>query len=237
MKSKILDEIRRLAEAAGGQVPGARQFGNVTGIRESMWRGVYWARWSEAVAAAGLAPNPTSAERRIADVVLLEHLAKACREFGRVPTVAELRLHRRSNPAFPDFKTIERRFGGFKQIGAHVREWAAQHDAYSDVADLLGGTVVLGKDLHASAKADGSVYLIQSGGFFKIGRSAELERRVKAIRVALPDAAELVHAIQTDDPSGIEAYWHRRFADRRANGEWFKLDRADIAAFKRRRFQ
>ena len=63
-----------------------------------------------------------------------------------------------------------------------------------------------------------------------------MRRREYELAIQLPERVRLVHRILTDDPAGIEAYWHKRLEQKRANGEWFKLDAADIQAFKRRSF-
>ena len=79
----------------------------------------------------------------------------------------------------------------------------------------------------------GFVYLIKFRTEYKIGASAEPERRFGAVATQMPDAMTNIHTIKTDDPFGVEKYWHRRFEAKRLKGEWFKLTPTDVRAFKR----
>lgn len=171
--------------------------------------------------------------------LVLDQYAEVCRHYGRPPTVAELRFYAKDRPGFISKNTFATHFGGKNEITAALRDRAIER-AEADLVALLpvlNSAPLPPTDLGSIKQSDGWVYLLKSGEHYKIGRSDELEKRVKQITIALPEKVEMVHAIQTDDPPGIEAYWHRRFADRRANGEWFKLSPGDVKAMKRRKFQ
>lgn len=235
MKQKIIEEICRLADSNGGQPPGRRLFESETGISEGVWFGKYWTRWGDALIEAGFTPNIKN--ERLDELFVLEKLAEITRHFGKIPAAMEMRMYGKQNPGFPNEKTILGHFGGKQNLVARLAQWSRENATFADVANIVGDIAQAPASASSKSKAEGLVYLIRSGTHYKIGRSDELERRVKEIKVALPEAATLVHTIRTDDPPGIEAYWHRRFADRRANGEWFKLTASDITAFKRRKFQ
>ena len=76
----------------------------------------------------------------------------------------------------------------------------------------------------------------KDGENYKIGQSKYPGRREYDLVIKLPEEPKLLHKIITDDPSGIEAYWHKRFQNRRKGGEWFDLIADDIKAFKQRKF-
>jgi len=236
-KPEILDLIRQLAAKNGGKAPGSRGFEISTGIREGDWRGKYWSKWSRAISEAGLSPNEMNSLHDEASV--LTHYLMACRQVNGLATNAELQIYAQTAEGAPSKNAWTTRFDGIAGLRLAARNYAAQQAEWADVMPMLSGIDDARKEsIREAFSKDGWVYLLKGlPGYYKIGRGEDLERRVKQVSVAMPEKVELEHSIKTDDPAGIEAYWHRRFADRRANGEWFKLTREDIRAFKRRKFQ
>ena len=235
-KEHIIGEIVRTAKANGGVPLGFRSFSTETGIRTADWQGKHWARWSEAVRDAGLEPNQMTSAYD--DNELLGFFSSLIRELGRFPTQWDIRLKQRTDASFPNESTF-RRLGSKGEIARKMIAYAESKPELKPVIDLCERVATHTPKLVEKPAADmviGQVYLLKSGRFFKIGRSNAAGRREREIALQLPDKATMVHSINTDDPAGIESYWHRRFADKRKNGEWFALTAEDVAAFRRRKF-
>lgn len=235
-RDQIIKEIQRTAATNGGIPLGSRRFTTTTGIRESDWLGKYWARWGDALTEAGLTPNQLQSAYGM--TYLLELCVSLTRELGRLPTANDLRLKDRTDPQFPSQKVFER-LGTKAELVQLLFEHCRGRRGHEDVTRLCEAYVPRKQRIETAVgpSADtGFVYLLKSGRFYKIGFSNSVGRRAYELGIQLPERAAIVHEILTDDPSGIESYWHNRFSAKRKNGEWFELDAADLTAFKRRKF-
>lgn len=221
--------------AERGEVVGQRVFMRETDIPRYCWQGGIWRSWSDLQKAAGFEPNdPTD---KTPDEILLKHFAEVTLQIGSVPTEADLVLKSKQDPTFPGRNSF-RRWGSRESLLEAVIEFCEGRNEFAPVIELLSrGTSTLQERRLDAQNVAGFVYLIRSGKHYKIGRSNAAGRRLRELSIQLPKRPATVHVIETDDPEGIEQYWHRRFADRRQGGEWFSLSAQDVRAFKRRRFQ
>lgn len=238
-KDEILNRIR-LEAAKNGEIPlGQKKFATVTGIPPHAWRMKYWARWNEAVAEAGFAPN-SWATRVHGDEVLVLKLADLALELGHYPTEGERGMKHRSDAAFPWPKTFRERLGDKQQQVRLLMEFATSNPSHRAVFEMCTpletATVEDGVPRSVNASVPHRVYLAYSHSLklFKIGETDDVNRRLREIRSDVPGPIDEVHVLETDDPAGIEQYWHRRFRERKRINEWFDLTPGDVEAFKSR---
>lgn len=237
-KQHILREIQRLAKANAGMPLGREKFLQETGIKETDWSGIHWARWGDALREAGFTANELQGAHD--EGHLLEKYVALIREVSRIPVISELKLKRRSAPSFPSHNTFAR-FGTKQQLIAKTIEFCRSRGGLDDVEQICQVQIAAPKtnrdDDHKSINNEfGFVYLLHFGGEeYKIGCSNNVERRFREIKTQMPYDGKIIHAIETGDPEGIEAYWHQYFKDKRLKGEWFKLSASDIKYFKKRK--
>ena len=234
-KEKILADYNRLVKEMDGRVIGERIFKRETGHSHHHWKGGYWRSWSALQAAAGHEPN--IATEKTADETLLRRFAELALDQESIPSEADLMLKRREDSTFPS-KASYRRWGSRDALLSKVREFCERDGEFAPVVELLLHGVSTGLDHRIdSGRIQGFVYLLRSGKNYKLGRTNAVGRRLRELAIQLPQKPDTVHVIETDDPEGIEQYWHRRFSNKRQGGEWFTLTIDDVTAFKRRRFQ
>lgn len=234
-KQDILEKIRQIA-SEGGEAPGQTRFASLTGVKEHVWRGKIWRGWSEALEEAGFSPKEWGA--KFDGAHLIKNVADLTAKLNRFPSAVDMRLERTSNPEFPSYGTIKRRWD-MLELASAVAEYCKSAGRRADF-ELAHSYVIsrpepTSKD-HPMGAAEaplGHVYMQRHGSDYKIGFTKSLSRRGRQIQLELPQETELVHSILTDDPAGVEAYWHKRFAVKRTRGEWFRLTKSDVASFKR----
>jgi hypothetical protein len=78
----------------------------------------------------------------------------------------------------------------------------------------------------------GTVYVIQSGKHYKIGRTTNLTHRLGGLRTGSPVPVKLIYQLVTPDSDGLERALHQQFAHLRAQVEWFRLTKAELARLR-----
>lgn len=236
-KTLILSEIKRLAGKNGGVPPGRGSFERATGIKQSDWYPQIWLRWSEAQAEAGY--KPTQLQTRIDDETVIQNYISLTRELklNRPLVTGEIRRKSRTDKSFPSH-TVFNRFGGKQGLIQAVAAYCQDKSECGDISRILAESDALRKpskvdDIRSTKVIVGFVYLMKSGRHYKIGRTSSVARRGGELTMKIPVPPKTIHSIETDDPVGVEAYWHKRFANKRGEGEWFELSSEDVSAFKR----
>lgn len=234
-KEDILAEISRTAKENGDKPLGRERFEKETGITRYEWM-KYWSSFGKAQKEAGYEPNVLQTAYDID--FILSKWAALVQELNSFPTTGDLNVKSHSDPIFPT-KNSMLRLGNKRTIASKLLQYAKTNNL-AQVVSICENVIEISPDNSDSANDDdtskaGVVYLFQHGSRkeYKIGKSVDTVRRGQEIRTLLPNDLTLVHEIKTDDPYGIEAYWHSRFSQKRLNGEWFKLNSGDIRAFKR----
>lgn len=258
-RTQILQEIKRIAQEDGGDVPGERTFKSKTRIEEftrTVWK-EYWRRWSQAQRDAGFEPKTRTIGYD--ETILLEKMAKLTRKVRRIPDNYDVSKERRADKSLPTHQTLAKRLGVKAVRVRKLRTFCESHNEYRDVlpyCDQYRPSTQREVPDVATPRIEkkagtGFVYLakVQVRGvgrpLFYIGKSNSVLKRIGQHR-GNPEfkVVTTMHSISSPKSSLVETFWHRRFADKQADvlkttslrgslyESFFDLDEEDIALFK-----
>lgn len=239
-KEEILEAIKKTTRKNGGISLGINRFEDETGIKENEWDR-YWPRFSDAQKEAGVKPN-TFGITSFTDKEIFEQFILLTRELGRIPITGELKVRHTYDASFPSIAVFQRlfgRLGGIQNCLSELLKYA-ENKNYKDVVKLCQSRLEKVKKIEVEDGDVGNepfeyVYLGKRGYHYKVGVTKDLPRRKTQLETLQPEDFEYLHVIKTDDPYKIEAYWKDRFNPKliKNTKEWFKLNSADVKAFKR----
>lgn len=192
-KNHIIAEIKRTAQHNDGVPLGIDRFREETGIEKKDWYGIYWAKWSDAQIEAELVPNQFSTPA-FEEEWIMEQVIDLIRELGHFPTRPEFKLKRRKDSNFPTDTTLRNRFGKKSEMAAKVSAYCDTKLNHSDVKEICSFIMDSGNnhqsvdDLNSDVSSIklGFVYLLRHDKVYKIGKSIDVTRRYKEIKLQMP---------------------------------------------------
>jgi len=77
-----------------------------------------------------------------------------------------------------------------------------------------------------------NIYILESDGFYKIGVSTDVDKRVKELQVGNPHKIECIFARWVPEAYDVEKELHSMFKEHVVSGEWFKLSADELDLLK-----
>jgi len=228
---QIIAQLKAAIDRNGGQPPSLRSFFQGTGLNQRDLVRAGWPTYGALLKSQGFQPG--GMKRGYTDEEIFRPLAELALRLGHFPTQNEREVERHRNSAFPSTEAYIRRGRGALLEHA-LREWC---EATNSFPDLVPSLKRAGAAVRASGPVvKGYVYMLRdgsSGKRVKIGKES-VEGARQAAAATWIENPKAIHRIATDDPEGIERYWHERFKKegKHVVREWFDLLPSDIAAFK-----
>jgi len=85
---------------------------------------------------------------------------------------------------------------------------------------------------NSTSETKGFVYIVRSGNLVKIGRTNNLQRRLRQLSTMNSKKLQLICSIPTGDSANLEKQLHQQFKQFRQHGEWFDLPTESIEWLK-----
>ena len=162
-------------------------------------------------------------------------------EVEQTKTYAELLSDLRSDRTTIVFKSLcalktaqlgDEAFELLKNVAEHARTFKNKKLAFALISRRFPDRVV-----EVQMRMDnnlGYVYFIREDlhGHVKIGRTRNLNKRMRLFAAGLPFEIELLAHFRSYNYEHNELELHKHYASKRVRAEWFMLDAADIAAIR-----
>jgi hypothetical protein len=215
----------------GDQPPSQREFFAAASLNLRDLHRAGWPTYGALLKSQGF--EAAGMKRAYTDEEVFRPLAELAVRLGHFPTQNEREVERHRNPAFPSSEAYIRRGRG-EMLEHTLREWCEETKSFPELVSKLKQATCPARLSGPVVK--GYVYMLRdgnSGKRVKIGKESTEGARQAAAATWLENP-RVTHRIATDDPEGIERYWHERFKreGKHVARELFDLLPSDIAAFK-----